>query len=857
MTVRFRKCKFRTWKRGAEVDAHFFGAMTFARPKVHPLMEPSRIFAVDTESLTSHGKLKTVLTPIHYNDSSTVIETLDGRGMLEKLFESIFEQGWQIKYKDCSQETNQRRKRIRNEKKRSGSRFRRDGRRLTIPPVLSVWFNLPYDFGRLCSDRMHVMKSVCAGADAYAVDIGSRFNLEIIKMHFGAASSFDWLIRDKHNNTIVRLLGIDLTGYWKTYLGTAAKSVGVSEKIDIESQIENVYEKPLEKFTEEEWRLLKEYSIQDSITTLELYHATAKLLTTIDARVVKQTGVIPASAPGAAAKIVFAKAFDCHPEIEEWKRYPVFADALGCRSYYGGRVFCVRPGVHKRMTTIDLKSAYPFQTALMPDPVTVIMQPVSEQYFNLEKWKGQYGVLVISGESTDDLYPAFRVHDPHHSGRLQYVYGPFEKIEVTIPEIVIGVLRGILRVDKIHSGVHMIGKAEGSFLRKGMLEFFAIKEDEKNEKALQTMAKLLANSTYGKLVEVQCSEYMVNEKTIIPAYVRRPMLTKSAASVFANGKADEETYFGDTEEIENSAHVFFDSLMLDCPTDPNARGSFALECYVQTLATLPLGVEQDANAMSLERFVSGFQRYKCGQYFMPVYAAQITGATSAMVGLMAECTDAFQGDTDSVHVQLPEGVSCVAEMPNYPRYFRIMQEARYPSPFKENGVYYGGIYENRLLGSWDEESTTPSIESLLVRPKVYSHVFPEGALDNKGKKLQCKQATHGFSKFYSLEAGLADKNTALSKEDRKKKANAIKKAQIHEHMRTIISGKTSKYITKSAPRKLRESVRSGKEVGEFISREVILGQVEDPNTWTDENGYVRWLPLMATRQAREEQEAAE
>jgi hypothetical protein len=816
-------------------------------------MPKERIFAVDTESLTSNGQLKTVLTPVHYYDKSEVIETLDGKGMLEKLFASIFTRGWQVAYKNRS--------RIKRRTKRSKpgeDRGRRDGRRCTIPPALSVWFNLSYDFPRLCADNRYALRSVCAGADSCKINISERFDLEILKMHFGAASSFDWLIIDKKAKTVVRLLGIDLTGYWKMNLGAAAKSVGVSEKIDVESQIEGVYEKPLEKFTAQEWELFKEYAIHDSITTLELYNATALLLTTIDARVVKQTGIIPASAPGAAAKIVFAKAFDCHPEIKSWRRYSSYADMLGCKAYFGGRVFCTRPGIHTRLTTIDLKSAYPFQTALLPDPVTVVMQPIDECSFVLDRWIGQYGVLTISGESTDDLYPPFRVHDPHHGGRLQYVYGPFEKIEVTIPEIVIGVLRGVLRVDKIHRGVHMIGSAEKSFLRKGMAVFFAIKEDPKSSKALSQMAKLLLNSTYGKLVEVQCSEYMVAERSAVPDFVDREEIVASAVSVFSNSDCNDETYFGETPEKEETAREAFARSMLDSERQKD-KGLYALESYFQALSFAGVRV-QSQKSVTPSQFVSGFEKYKCGQYFMPMYAAQITGATSAMVGLMAECTGAFQGDTDSVHVQLPEGIERATDLPTIDRYYDIMARAGYPSPRKKTKdvSWQGGIQGMPSLGSWAEESTAPSKESLLVRPKVYSHHFAEGTLDKpNGSPLQYKQAKHSFSKFDSVAIQSANRDISVTKEERGKKAKNLVMSEQHACMREIIEGKKIGYDTKPAPRKLREAVRSGKEVGEFISRHVELGAVPDPNTWTDKNGYVRWLPLMATRQAREEQEAAE
>jgi hypothetical protein len=882
MANTYRNCRYNLWKGGGLVFSKFKGNNEFRRSKAVELMPKERIFAVDTESLTLHSQLKTLLIPIHYHDSSETLETPNGEGMLNSLFESIFNKGFAV---DEGPPSKTRRK---SNSKSKGPFSQTGGVRLQIEPVLSVWFNLPYDFGRLCADKRHILRSVAAGADSYRMRLNSRFELEVLKMHFGSSSAFEWLIRDRHAKTIVRLLGMDLTGYWKTTLAGAAKATGVSEKIDIESKIENVYEKSRESFTEEEWRLFKEYGIGDVSSTLELYHATALLLTTIDARVVKQTGVIPSSAPGAAAKIVFAKAFDCHPTIEVWQRYPSWADQLGCDSYFGGRVFCTRPGIYTRVTTLDLKSAYPFQTALLPDPVTVKMKAIlPSKRFVVDDWKGQYGVIEVSGESLDDTYPAFRIHDPANHGRLRYVAGVFERLSVTIPELVIGVLRGALRIDEIHWGVHMQGTAETSFLRKGMLEFFSIKENVDNDKSLRDMAKLLANSTYGKLIEVQCQEYMIAEKVPVPPFKNRRRVAEGIATVFCNGFATDDTYFGDSENQQSRARNSFEDAMLHFEGTQDEIGLVAVTSYIEalTLAKVTLSVKlknisggQGVSTKSTNRtppssrttssttqrstpsgttkrsttgtkwvgeFIREFRKYKCGQYFMPLYASQITGATSAMLGLMSACTNALQGDTDSVHVQLPIGIERASQLPGIDRYFSIMSEAGYPSPRKRNGIYEGGIEGMTSLGSWAEESTAPSEESILVRPKVYSHRFPEGTLDAPGgKSLRYKQAKHGFAKFHSPEIERLLRDISKSRDDRQKSAKGERSDAIHEAMRVIISGNTVTYDTRRSPRRLREAVRGGKEVGEFISREVRLSSVDDPNTFKDDKGFVRWKPLM-------------
>lgn len=873
---KYRKCTFRVWKRGAEASVVFNGPISFQRAERTDLMPRDRIFAVDTESLTCEGELRTLLVPVHFHDDAVMIETLDGKGMLERLFDLLWRRGHAVAEEKPSA-TEQREKR-----KRKNGKKKRDGDRQTIPPLLSVWFNLPYDFGRLTADlHKHFLRSVIAGADSYRLRVSDRFELEVRKMHFGSAASFDWRIREPATKTVVRLLGMDLVGYWKTSLALAAKAVGVAEKIDIESVIEGVYEKPLESFTENEWDLFKAYGIGDVKSTLDLYHATAELLTTIDTRVVRDTGVIPPSAPGASARIMFAKAFDCHPDLHHWDRYPAWADQMGADAYFGGRVFSVLPGVHTRMATLDLKSAYPFQLSLLPDPVTVEMELVNKtKTFRVDAWAGRYGVLYVSGESFDDVYPAFRVHDPERNGRLRYVAGPFAEVAVTIPELVIGVLRGSLRIDEIHKGVVMKGSADRSFLREGVAMFFSVKENQDNAKALRDMAKLLANSSYGKLIEVQAHDYLIAEQFPTPLFVEKEKVCRALVQVFTgSGPYPEDmdgVYWGEEGQIGKAKEAYVQELTAFAG-DPEDRGAAAVGWYVQALTMAGVAVTEPG-LCSIAQFVQGVRTFKAGQFFMPLYAAQITGATSAMVGLMASCLGALQGDTDSVHVQLPPQIKSITEMPGYQTYFQIMKRAGYASP-----------EEPKKLGSWEEETPEASIESLLARTKLYSHRLPpkhcaktkpkkekekEEPAEEKqpgavchgaGRACTCdcsvctedvyKQAQHGISKFHSpeIDAVLAgrpftDVRTRSlvhpkTRDERFALAKKTRAVALHEAVRALIMTKRFSYDAKRSPRKLKEAVARGLPVGEFISRPMDLVLTTDPNTWRDESGKVHWNPF--------------
>lgn len=850
----------RIWKNGGVVDCALKTSGIFRRTDAENLLPREDIFGVDTESLTKggtpekeyrDGELKTLLVPVHFHNGGHVLETPSGEGMLSAFFALLYRRGMFSWEKSPS--------RYAQRIKRKNRPTARDGRRVTLKPWVSVWFNMPYDFGRLVADSMPTLKSVASGSDSYRVRISPRFELEVVRMHFGSSSSFEWIIRETQAQAIMRLLGLDLVGYWKCSLAKAAESVGATAKVDIEEQIDDVYRKPFETFTKNEWSLFRKYAASDAKTHLELYHETASLLTAIDARVVRKNGLIPPSAPGASARIVFAGAFDAHPDLDAWERYPVGFDQFGCDAYFGGRAFCVKPGVHRNMRILDLKSAYPFQYALLPDPVTVRMRKAQPGAFVVDAWRGKYGVLVVSGEATDDVYPAFRVHDPKQHGRLHYVFGPFERRSVTIPELVIGVLRGSLRVDRVHGGFWMQGSPETSFLRAGIEKFFRVKENPDNSKALQNLAKLLANSCYGKLIEVKCHDYLVAENLPIPNFLAKREIAKSIADIYASGgpcPSEIPLYFGsDATKALECAEDYREGVM-SLPLEQRHANPLVVAHYIQALT---FAKEPSAgDVVSVQTYLQDVKEYTCGQYFMAAYASQVTGATSAMLGLMAACTGALQGDTDSVHIPMPDAAARVEDLPGYARYFDVMREAGYLSPrriTRGGEVHYeGGIPSLPNLGAWEEETKGATFESILVRPKVYSHdIGPEtpAFLEKRAGNPNLiweryKQAKHGFSKFHSpaIEKLLREKGIALP--ERAKNARRRRALDLHEAMRILLREKTYFYTQKEAPRKLRESVRSGLPVGVFISREMDLTLKPDPNTWTDESGTVRWKPLPLT-----------
>lgn len=779
--------KFLLHKRGELVEATFTGSDKFRAQGTFQPLRADRIVGVDTESLKRRslgGRLSTVLVPLWFSTGAEVIQvTDDGSDALDAMLGAVCER-YSVPEERPSR-TVQRERRVRHDG------MRRDGRREAVDPVLLVFFNLPYDIGRLCSEQPQFLRALASGADTYKIVVGSR-EVEVCRTVLGAGSSFEWMVRSNEcvgEPRITRLLGIDCHGYWKSSLRLAAKAAGVTEKVAIDLD----WERSLEDLSDDEWREFKRYAAGDAQSTAELYAATVTLLRTIDARVVRRTGVIPPSAPGAAARIAFSKAHDLHPETKTWRRYPAWADQLGCDAYRGARCFNARPGRHEAVLVRDIKSAYPYALTQLPDPVTLkcervgrVAGPAAEE--RILGLRGKFGVLKIDGAGLDPVYPALRCHD---AGRIRLVYGPFHGLAATIPEIVIGLETGTLRVDAISDGVIMQGDPEKSFLRHAMLDFFALKENPNNEPALYNLGKLLATSTYGKLIEVQCNQHWLDSGVLCPPFKDQA----GAASFLARLYAETSP-----EKFDDAAACYIEKWGnhgIGC------RDPFCLGCGGEPVL--------DGPAMPIRSQLSRFKRYECGQYFMPLYAAQITGFISATLALMARVTRAMQGDTDSVHHS--------ATRSDDSEFYAAMKRSGYPWP--RSG-----------LGHWAMETHVPSAESLCGRIKLYSHRFNEpvskcgecGA--GPGVACRCagsesryfKQARHGFSKYPGgCEA-------------------------LHEAIREITEGRSHTYTTRPSPRKIRQALVMGLPVGEFVSREVKINAGKDSNTRV-ENGVCEWLPL--------------
>lgn len=792
---------------------------TFKKSQAYDLIGKERIFAVDTESTLKKKVLTTDLIPVAFFDRQTVIDERDGQNTIERFLALVCER-YGVDMPRPSR-TRQRRQ-LTLEERRERRRSRRDGRRQSIPITVSIWFNLPYDMSRLFPHHEH-LRRIYSGSDSYIMKVSERFEIEWTSYIDTSAPQFAWYIRDHEEKRIVRLLGVDLTGYWKCSLDAALSDVGLKGKEDIEAEVENVHEREFESFSETEIAARVSYAMRDADRTGALLHKTVELLTEIDPRVVRRTGLIPPSAPGAAARILFAKAFDQHPDIESWKRPPVWADRLGAEAYYGGRAFCANPGRYEGCVSLDLKSAYPAVMTMLPDPVTAeYVQVPPAKSFDYRDWRGKFGVLKISGRCRDPIYPTFRIHDDE---RLRYVMGDFKEISVTIPEIVIGVVRGSLEVDEIHDGVWIKGSNSKSFFRAFVLELYAMKEKH-GRSPLGLLAKLLMNSSYGKLIEVNANEFRWELVVPVPNFRKhKNAIAKSVLAILvSDGDVDSDVlFFGQVhEDVKDERASVFDARVA------SLHGAIdVVHEYMELLDQF--SVSDAPGTVPLIEFLRDARLYKAGAFFMPIYAAQITGFVSAQLGMMASCTGALAGDTDAVHLYSPDPSKNPLDSRGVQQYFEFMQAAGYEAPRK--GAH---LIEGSTLGTWENEAPCPSKESFFSRLKRYSHYFVH---PTEGESY--KQATHGIARFTCPEAELAFKDTSLSKKERIDKARFLRQKALHALMGELVDGQEPEYETRRAPRKGRSSIRGG-VAGEFVSNSVVVSTSPVPHTYQRSDGWVVW-----------------
>ena len=671
------------YKNNRLIRAEYTG-FPFKRPKLHERLAAERIVGADTESFENvlfgatfdeyqqkyvDGR-RTNLTQLDFADSihNAVLDTTNYEYPLEAVLDHL----WSIYAENelWAAMTKQRPKRERLD----GNH--RDGRRQHIEPVVLIAHNLTYDLGQLLRNHPQFKRLILARDDSYRVQLG-RYEIEVASLTpDGSAPAFEFYIRCDH--MIMRLLGRDTWAYLKSSLEDASSDFLGMHKQEIDKAW---FKRPWESFNEDERKLIFLYAAQDPHLSRLLYEALIVLLTSIDERVICENGILPRSAPGAAARMAFAMA-----SRDEWKPPSREVMQIGAWTYCGARVFSRKPGYYENVWCYDISSAYPHAMTLLPDPATCEYHDIEPGLYNHEQWKGQFGCMLISGRGLDEYYPALRVHDTENK-RLRYIYGKFEKVWATIPEVVVGVESGRLQITTVHGGFHIVGSNENSFLRKFVDNVYGLKNSSEPDSPMYLIAKLLMNALYGKLLEV--------------------LVEKAALEDFAR--------FVQLPNIDG-IDKHYDELMQAYVTG----GEDALEDIATELCKQHDGNTDIVFGDLVDRHQGNVG--KAGKYYLPMHGAQITGFVSAKLGLFAHCTGALQGDTDSAMT-----IGDAAE--NIKQYREIMLTSGYEAP--ETGL---GSFELKFSNA----------HGYLVRNKLYALKYCEK--DKKTGKMveKLKFARHGI-----------------------------------------------------------------------------------------------------------------
>lgn len=574
---------------------------TFRRTNENDPIGADRVIGVDTETLPDRdGILKTVLIP--YSSTHGVVsqsQPIEEDNPITVMLDFTMLQ---------FAETYARKSRVKN-------RFGK-GSRESVKPVLWVFYNLEYDIQRLFSPDSPFFRFIRHGREDVVIQVG-KYELQLVHVNAtGNAPSFQILCFDTQTQKVARIYGMDMWGYWKTGLDKTAKSLKVGEKVnDIPPEWFDI---PLEDWTEEMWQSFIQYAGVDADLTRNIYLATAELLGNFSTAVFNRVGMLPPSAPAAAARLAFSMASE-----EEWQRAPKHYEQMALDGYHGGYVAANRRGKVEGLTMNDLKSAYPSAMILLPDPCTaeyaMIPPGIWADIPHGIRISGNLGFVVASFKVKRSLFPSISENRKKYTAHQP---GDYTRFTISLPEL--SVLFDLNQIDSatIHEGFIMIGSPEHSFLRKFVLKFYELKEKEEKEgrknSAVYLAAKLLMNSLYGKLIEIHVppipaiedASYLYEDICLEPGDMPRINKIRNAAEVYTNNGLDGILNF----------------------SEQNLTRCFRLEEKPEILPLDELLMPMQATG---------------GAYFMPIYASLITAMTRAKICTLLNCFEAYLGDTDS------------------------------------------------------------------------------------------------------------------------------------------------------------------------------------------------------------------
>ena len=487
---------------------------------------------------------------------------------------------------------------------------KRGAGRSKIPTVLLVFYNLEYDIQRLFNEDSEFFSMARINVEGLRCTVDG-YEIENVHMVLsGSAPHFTWIIRS--DNHILRVMALDLWGYMKGGLAESAKALGIIDKLPMDKEWFHI---PLEELTDDQLNELRTYAKRDAKVTRELYRALLYFLIEFSPDVVTKKGVLPPSAPAAAARIAFSKM-----EGETLKQPPKFAVQMALEAYNGGMVFCNAVGEFKHLLVGDRNSAYPTMMSLLPDPEKVFY--ILRYRPSPEDLIGKIGFCRASFTIVSDAIPFITSHIRGES-RSNHAQGRYDKQTISIYELEAGHLTGCIKNITIHEAVYL--KYDEDACSSGIFYdfvqyFHQLKNENEKGSALYLLSKLLMNALYGKLIEMRNPEAL-----IIPDHVRRLRIPSGVKRQLQSDKAFRQEFFqaltGKEDELED-----------------------ILRTYQPDRMDVLIPIHEVLQDMTLT----------AGTYFFPFYASLITAGQRAWMSVYTYYTQAVLADTDSAFSPLSE-----------------------------------------------------------------------------------------------------------------------------------------------------------------------------------------------------------
>jgi len=292
-------------------------------------------------------------------------------------------------------------------------------------------------------------------------------------------------------------------------------------------------------------------------------------------------------------------------------------------SYCGGRTGGIFHGQVFNCFVLDLHSSYPASMCSLPSfSENMVYYEMTEMEIAelteidlFDLLNTYHCFMEISGEETDSKYPCLMYVEK----QLYPVYGKFEHIATTGIEVFVGLKTGTLIISQIHRIIMLLDDEESY---KPFREFATGAYERKATSGKgtpeYTAAKLVLNSSYGKLIEKLATQHIDDTNNLFVPYI------KGMEQEFAQMYYSKYCEMLDTGE--SNFLKYANEMISDFMNDEDLQGK------------LEFGMLSNL----------GLSKQTFGQYAIPAAAALITATSRARLLVGMKLLKADYWDTDSL-----------------------------------------------------------------------------------------------------------------------------------------------------------------------------------------------------------------